>query len=827
MPNLLGYFMVYPYDFESKIGFDSLREILIENCLSPMGKKEVELISFSNEFKTIKKNLELVNEMVSILQSGCNPPIDNINEISPYLIQIKVQGTWIAPDALLKISNFLRAIREIHDFFINAEKQKNEAIKYPALVNEFDLLELFPDIIKEIDRIVNKFGAIKDTASPELFSLRKNTETTRNSMSSMMRRIISIASSDGSIDKDISPTMRDGRLVIPVDAANKRQIKGIIHDRSATGKTIFIEPAEIVEIGNKIRELEMECMREERKILIELADYIRPFITGIIRSEKIVGKYDFIRAKALFAISINAHMPIIEKRSEIDWYHAVHPMLLLTLRKHGKDVVPLNLQLNRQTHFLIISGPNAGGKSVTLKTVAIVQYMIQTGILPPLYSNSHVGIFDNIFIDIGDEQSIENDLSTYSSHLKNMKYFLKRATSKTLLLCDEMGSGTEPEIGGALAQAILAELSKSQCTGIVTTHYRNLKTFAKNEPGFINGAMLYDRQHLMPLFQLSVGDAGSSFAIEIASKIGLPTDVINSAKEIVGSDYINMDKYLLDIARDRHYWNSKRLNIREKERKLEQIEAQYENRIDELKKERNNILADARDSARKLLAESNARVERTIHEIKIAEAERERTKVVRKELEEYKKNIERENNIEEHKLLKSFNHKKEKHNRSKNTTHENKKENIFSIGDYVRMSDGGVVGKILGIQGNKAEVAFGALRTKIELSRLCTASKPKESTYTTILSANVSDDSRKRQLDFSTELDVRGMKVDEAIQAVTYFLDDAIQFSYSRVRILHGTGTGALRTALREMLNANTVVVSFHDEDVRFGGAGITIVNLS
>ncbi|MDE5924542.1 MAG: endonuclease MutS2, partial [Muribaculaceae bacterium] len=429
------------------------------------------------------------------------------------------------------------------------------------------------------------------------------------------------------------------RMVIPVEAAKKRSISGIVHDASATGKTVFIEPIEVVEAANRIRELEMEEHREEVEVLRAVAARLRPHVSAVASCCRILARLDFIRAKAIVAREVDGRMPHIERERIIEWYHAVHPQLLLTLRRHGKEVVPLSLTLDSKNRILIISGPNAGGKSVCLKTVGVVQYMMQCGMLPTVYENSHMGIFDNIFVDIGDEQSMESDLSTYSSHLKNMKFFLQHCSAKTLILADEMGSGTEPQIGGALAQAILERLSHTRCLGIVTTHYQNLKTFAGESEGFINGAMLYDRQHLQPSFQLSVGNPGSSFAVEIARKIGLDNGVIAKAQEIVGSDYVNLDKYLLDIARDRRYWQNKRQNIKEKESRLDGLLSLYEDKADDLKSQRNAILHEAKAEAKEILATANARIERTIREIREAAAEKEATKKIRTEFDAYKKSV--------------------------------------------------------------------------------------------------------------------------------------------------------------------------------------------
>ncbi|MBQ2400112.1 MAG: Smr/MutS family protein, partial [Muribaculaceae bacterium] len=508
-----------------------------------------------------------------------------------------------------------------------------------------------------------------------------------------------------------------------------------------------------------------------------------------------------------------------------EWYHAVHPILLHSFKQQNRKVVPLDIKLDKVNRLLIISGPNAGGKSVCLKTVGIVQYMMQCGMLPPVYSNSHMGLFDKIFIDIGDEQSIENDLSTYSSHLKNMKFFMNNCGKRTLILVDEMGSGTEPQIGGALAQAIISELNKSEVMGIVTTHYQNLKTFADSTDGLINGAMLYDRQNMQPLFQLSVGNAGSSFAIEIARKIGIPSNVIANAESIVGSDYINMDKFLLDIARDKRYWSNKRLSIKEKEHKLDELLSKYDTKLTELKSQRTEILSQAKREASEILSTTNAQVERTIHEIRKSQAEKEKTKQVRKELEDYKKQVQEQAEV----VPELFKEQTKKKDKIKVATPPQPKKDALSSGDYVRMSDGGVVGKILSIQGKKAEVVFGSLRTFVDMAKLVKATKPKEtiSTQVSSVSKSTSDSSRKRQLAFSTEIDLRGMRVDEALQAMVYFLDDAVQFNASRLRILHGTGTGALKVAIRQLLKTNPNVSSFADEDVRFGGAGITVVNLN
>jgi len=826
--------MIYPSDFESKIGFDHLRECVSEKCQSAMGKEEVSQMTFSSDFSFIEKALGCVDEMMHIISENRPLPLGNIYDVLPYLNEIKADGSYMSAQRLYKVMMMLSMMSELVNFFKSVRDLELNSTPYPFLDEEFSSITVFPVLVSEIDRCVNKFGEIKDTASPELYEVRGRIKEASGSMQRAMRRVLDRAVENGIVEKDAAPSIRDGRMVIPVTSGNKRRIPGIVHDESATGKTVFIEPSEVVEAGNRLRELEMEERREIIAVLRGVANVIRPYIYDISESCRNIGRLDFIRAKALFAIDLGAQMPYIGNKQEIEWYHAVHPGLVLALRPQGRKVVPLNLTLGQDHRILIISGPNAGGKSVCLKTTAVVQYMMQCGMMPTLYSNSHMGIFKRIFIDIGDEQSFENDLSTYSSHLKNMKQFISHTDGQSLILADEMGSGTEPQIGGALAQAILHELGKSGCMGIVTTHYQNLKTFADTEPGFVNGAMLYDRQHLQPTFELSVGTPGSSFALDIATKIGLPQCVINQAKEIVGSDYVNLDKYLSEIARDRRYWSNKRQNIREKENKLDSLLLKYEETAGDLRAQRKAIINDARKEAKEILEGVNAKIERTILEIRRVEAEKEKTKELRRQMEEYKRNItDDQSDISSGKFSKMLSPLRHKSRRNHNktdvgeaTVSQETKE--FHPGDYVKLDNGTMSGKILSITGKKAEVAFGALRTIVDLSKLKSSSRPKESALSSSTSVSLSTaaESRQRQLNFRNEIDVRGMRADEALQAVTYFLDDAIQFCATRVRILHGTGHGILKTLIREQLSANGAVRHFEDEDVRFGGAGITVVDL-
>ncbi|MDE6272229.1 MAG: Smr/MutS family protein [Muribaculaceae bacterium] len=819
--------MIFPDTFENKIGFDKIRSLVEDKCLGPLAREEALKMSFSSDYNVVCRLLWQTDEMLKILNDSLELPLHDVSEAADALGDLRIEGSYLAPKKLYAILKMLIQSDEVRAFFARENSFK-------ALAKVTERLESYPHIISIINSAVNKFGEVKDSASDHLFEIRRSLRAAAGSMSKAMRRVLDRAVADGIIDKDTSASVRDGRLVIPVEAGKKRSISGIVHDSSATGKTVFIEPIEVVEASNRMRELEMEEQREIVEILKNISSQLRPYASDVAACCRILGRLDFIRAKALVAQEVDGRLPHMERERIIEWYHAVHPQLLMALKRQGKEVVPLSLTLDSKKRILIISGPNAGGKSVTLKTVGVIQYMTQCGMLPPVYENSHVGIFDNIFVDIGDEQSMESDLSTYSSHLRNMKFFLQHASPKTLILADEMGSGTEPQIGGALAQAILERLAKSGCLGIVTTHYQNLKTFAGETDGFINGAMLYDRQHLQPSFQLVVGQPGNSFAIEIARKIGLDGGVIEKAKDIVGSDYVNLDKYLLDVARDRRYWQNKRQNIKEKEARLDDLLSRYEDKADDLKSQRNAILHDAKAEAKEILASANARIEKAIREIREAQAAKEATKKIRNEFEAFKKSVteaEPENNSAIPEPLKELKHKSRR-NKEERLRHSEKQpvdtRTTFASGDFVKMKDGNVAGQIIKIEGKKAEVAFGALRTMVELSRLVPTSKPKESALNqkSGLSAATSSASRERQLNFKPEIDVRGMRGDEAVQAITYFLDDAVQFNARRLRILHGTGSGILKTLIRQQLNANTAVESFRDEDVRFGGAGITIVDL-
>jgi DNA mismatch repair protein MutS2 len=769
-------------------------------------------MSFSTDYDIVVNWLEQTEEFVRILHGDKEFPSGYFFDMRYSLQRIRPEGTWLDEKELFDLKRSLQTIHEIVRFFTPNTEKEQQAL-YPRLTWLVGDVIVFPLLINKIDAVLDKYGRIKDNASPELTHIRKEMSATMNSISRSLQSILRSAQSEGLVDKDVAPTMRDGRLMIPVATAYKRRIKGIVHDESASGKTVFIEPEVVVEANNRIRELEGEERREIIKILTVFTDIVRPSVPDILHSYTFMGEIDFIRAKALFAKDIHAVKPVMEKKQEVDWMRATHPLLYLSHRKQGKEVVPLDITLRENERLLIISGPNAGGKSVCLKTVGLLQYMLQCGLLIPVYENSHTGIFNKIFIDIGDEQSIENDLSTYSSHLTNMKFFVRNCDEKTLLLIDEFGSGTEPQIGGAIAEALLDRFNRNKSFGVITTHYQNLKHFAEEHEGVINGAMLYDRHQMQPLFKLSTGNPGSSFAIEIARKIGLPEDVISDASDKVGSEYVDMDKYLQDIVRDKQYWESKRYNIRQQEKKLEELTARYEKDLEVVSKQRKEILREAKEEAGRILLDANARIENTIREIKQAQAEKEQTRLVRRALDEFKTS-----------LLPT-----KENTRQTTTAKPILNRDIITVGDYVRLKGQTSAGTIMDIQGKQAVVAFGMIKSTVKLEQLEKVSKSqikKETQKSTFVSVQTADNMHNKKLNFKQEIDVRGMRGDEALQTVTWFVDDAILVGVSKVRILHGTGTGILRQLIRNYLQTVPGILSYHNEHVQFGGAGITVVEL-
>ena len=870
--------MIYPQNFENKIGFDEVRHILETHSLSPLGVERVTGMHFLKDARQLKEIQSQTREFLRIMEGEEDFPEQNFYDVRDAVKRIRVEGTYLDEQELFDLKRSLETIADIVRFLTRDEEgntitsvndnetgcsedetrpngeqpQQKVNVRYPALLKLTRHVMVFPQLIRRIGDILDKYGKIKDTASSELLRIRRELASIENSISRTLNGILRSAQQDGVVDKDVTPTMRDGRLVIPVAPALKRKIKGIVHDESATGKTVFIEPAEVVEANNRIRELESEERREIIRILQEFTALVRPYYSEIIKSYEFLAEIDFIRAKAHMAVQFKAITPEIKPYPIIDWYGAVHPLLALSLQRHNKAVVPLDIILNRHKRILIISGPNAGGKSVCLKTVGLLQYMLQCGLPVPLKECSTTGIFDSIFIDIGDEQSIENDLSTYSSHLLNMKNMMKYCGGTSLLLIDEFGGGTEPQIGGAIAEAVLKRFNQKKSFGVITTHYQNLKHFAEDHEGVVNGAMLYDRQHMQALFQLEIGNPGSSFAVEIARKIGIPEDVIAEASNLVGMEYINADKYLQDIMRDKRYWENKRQSIHQREKEMEKTIARYEAEITELQQSRKDILKQAKDEAAQLLQQSNAKIENTIKMIREVQAEKEKTRHARQELDDFKAKIDeieqkhqedkiarkmqqlmerkkRQAERKERKATEAANKKADEQLRNEQAAREAALRNKpLAVGDTVRIKGQTTVGEIEEIDGKNAIVTFGMMRTNVKADRLERATPPEKPVLkaNTYISKQTQDAVYEKKLSFKQDIDIRGMRGDEAIQAVTYFIDDAILLGISRVRILHGTGNGILRTLVRQYLQTVRAVSNYRDEHVQFGGAGITVVDI-
>lgn len=792
--------MLYPNNLEQKIGFDKVRGLLKQNCQSSIAKELIDAMSFSTSYEEVLYAVAGISQMRALIEEQHSLPLGTVSDLREPFAETRVIGTFLSTDDIVKVrDNITMAV------------QLNEALR--KLEPRFDLLQAkaredldFKAVLRQIDRLIDNFGNVKDNASAQLLEIRRNIMQTQSSLSRTLHHVLKKAQSEGLVEPDAAPTLRDGRLVLPVLSMNKRKLNGIVHDESATGKTVFIEPSAVVEANNRLRELHGEEQREVIRLLVEMTNTLRPYYPEILDLSLFIGEIDAMVAKARFAIATQAICPKIERKHiQLLWKKARHPLLQLSLEEQGRTIVPLDITLTPQERIILISGPNAGGKSVCLKTVALLQYMLQCGLPIPMDCDSTASLFSDIFIDIGDEQSIENDLSTYSSHLMNMKYFLRYANPKTLLLIDEFGTGTEPQIGGAIAEAVLETLHGKGCFGVITTHYTNLKHFATNTPGVVNGAMLFDRQHMQPLFALQIGTPGSSFAIEMARRIGLPNDVIQLASDKVGATHIDYDKSIQDAVRDQRYWQRKREQIKEQEKRIRAKEEEYDEALSQIKKLRKETLQQAKEEASQMLRTANATIERTIKDIRESEAQAEVVKQAREEVSRLKETLKP----------------------AEKTPDKNAKAASLTVGDMVRIKGQEVVGQVLALTDREAQVAFGAIKSNIALTRLERVSHRQIKQEKRQTDGNATSQLRDRQLRFKQQIDVRGMRVDEALDAVSYYVDDAAMIGVSQVRILHGTGTGALRQAIREYLQHVHAVRRFHDEHVQLGGAGITIVHFT
>ncbi len=824
--------MLYPQNIEVKLGFDKIRERLNELCVSTLGRNFVEKVRFSDNYDLIQRMIRQVDEMKNILQFEPTAfPSQNYLDVNYQLSKASIEGAFLTEEEFFNVKLSLRTIQECLRFF-----DKKEPEEFPQLrelvgsafmernkdeenIKQAQAPQLaIRSLLDSLDKIIDDRGKLKDNASSELQAIRKRMQVQENDLRKTLDRILKNARANGWISDDFSLTLRGGRMVIPIAAEHKRKIKGFVHDESDTGKTVFMEPTEVLEANNEIRELESAEKREIVRILMELTNQMRPHIPVLRKAYTFLGIIDFIRAKARLAIEVNGIAPLSINSQVVDWKNAVHPLLFLSFKKQGKTVKPLTIILNAENRILLISGPNAGGKSVTLKTLGLLQFMYQCGLLVPMAEHSTIGMFKNIFIDIGDEQSLENDLSTYSSHLTNMKHFLLNSDRKTLFLIDEFGTGTEPSLGGAIAESILEDLNKSGAYGAINTHYTNLKTFADKTEGITNGAMRYDAEHLEPMYELEIGKPGSSFAIEIAYKIGLPKAIIDKSKQKIGNQQVSFEKLLKELEIERKVFADKNIENALKQRKLDQLLEQYSSLKTYLDNEKKTILNTAKLQAKELVKNANQKIEATIKDIREQGADKLATKEIRLELQDFQDSLKVE------KLSVQSKPKEEKEIVEKDVIEVIEGE--ITVGSLVRIKGQEALGEVIGMRGKDAEVAIGDLKTTVKLNRLEKISrkefKQKTSSKTKVVGVDMND----KMMNFSFNLDLRGKRGDEALMEVDKFMNDALMLGQDELRIIHGKGDGILRTLIRNHLRGYKQVAKTQDEHADRGGAGVTLVSL-
>ena len=826
---------------EQKLGFEKIKEQLIVRCSTNYAKERVRTEKVSHNARTIGKRLALADEMRLICMFESSFPQNGYIDSIEFLKPLEIEFSSITLENMNKLYTFVENLKGVLNFFKGSKEGSYTNLKEMAAPITF-----FPEISRRIEGIVDRFGEVRDNASMELFNIRKSLREKEGSISRKIQAILRKAQEEGLADEEASVSVRDGRLLIPVSATNKRKLPGFVYDESATGKTVFIEPMEVVELNNQVRELMFAQQREILRILREFTDFLRPYLPELLDGARFIGEIDFIRAKALVALQMEAGKPIISEDGTLKIVKGRHPILEAALKKEKKQIVPLTLTLTPDKHILVISGPNAGGKSVCLKTVGILQYMFQWGLLVPASEVSEFRIFDDIFIDIGDEQSLENDLSTYSSHLTNMKEVLHKATDNSLVLIDEFGTGTEPTAGGAIALAILENIELKGVFGVITTHYTNLKFYAEKVNGAINGAMLFDVANIQPLYKLEVGLPGNSFAFELARKIGLPDHIIRVAEENAGTGYVDMEKQLRKISRNRKALDEKLARIKNTDKTLENITEKYEKELTDIQTVKKQLLAEAKREAQMIIEQANKKVEATIKEIKEAQAEKERTKAARKELEEFNRTLEQEKRSEsdlkiEAKMNKLLERKKKKEERLQKQGQKGnapqpqqtaavqpvKKE--LKVGDKVKIKGGDLIGEVMQVGGSWVNVAVGSIISKVQKSNVEHISNNEFNNAVKNLPKQMSSHSEsisQRKLDFKPNIDIRGERLMEALEIVSRFIDDALMVGIGEVKILHGKGNGILKEEIRKYLKTVPGVISCKDEDIQFGGSGITVVKL-
>jgi DNA mismatch repair protein MutS2 len=824
--------MIYPHNFEQKVGFDQIRMLISEACVSPMGKAFVEKIRFSPKKEVIEKLLTQSNEFMHILTFGQRFPTNDYFDLRTEIARLKTPGTYIEQEALFDFKASLTTINEVLLFF----KDSDEDL-YPELKKITSQVYIPQDLLNKAEKIIDDKGDIRDNASPNLNEIRNKLNQKGRQVLKEIKKTFEQAKKSGWVADNSEITIRNGRSVIPMRASDKRAIGGFIHDESSTGQTVFVEPAASFELSNQIRELENEERREIIRILISFTDDLRPYIQDLISAYRFLGMMDFIRAKASFSLRINASSPIISNAQSLEIKNAFHPLLWLSHSKQDKEVIPLDLSLNEENRILLISGPNAGGKSVCLKTTGLLQYMLQCGLPIPVSPNSEMRLFQNLFIDIGDEQSLENDLSTYSSHLLNMKHFMQNANEKTLFLIDEFGTGTEPQLGGAIAEATLELLNEKKAFGLITTHYSNLKVAADKNEGLINGAMLFDSKEMRPLYKLQVGTPGSSFAFEIAKKIGFPKHVLIRAKKKSGGKHVRFDQQLQQLETDKIMLQKQQQKVDSVDDQLSKTVEKYTNLLRDLEKSKKQIMADAKVEALKIIEGSNKAVEKTIREIKESQAEKSKTREIREELELTKaelKGIARKKK-EDRKVGEKSRNLDSRRRKSENVPKpgktivrpqiEIKTSKIPVVGDYVRVKDTDICGQLISVSGDDAVVNVNDIKLKTSLEKLERTQKPntKPRPYKSAFSGIISD-INKKAANFKLTLDLRGKRADEAISELQKYIDEALIISVKEVSILHGTGNGILRPIIREYLDTVDEIKYFGNAPVDQGGSGITLI---
>lgn len=842
--------LIYPKNFEEKIGFRAIVELLRQECISSLGQKHVLKLRFLNDFDTLRERLEETNEFKRVLMLEANFPCTDYIDLSEELKRISIEGSFISLEGLSDLQASYFTLLQIINYINVLDDEL-----YPRLKHLSATIVLPLQIPIEIKRLLDDKGVIRDSASENLKDIRLKIRKKQGETQKYIRRYLSEAKKEGWVSEDAETTVRNERLVIPMMASHKRKIKGFIHDVSTTGQTVFIEPEEIFNLNNEIMDLFNDERLEIISILKEFSSFIRPHIPILQQAYYFMGIIDFIRAKAKLALKLNAGIPILNRNPRIQWKEARHPLLFLSLERQNKKIVPLDLHMNEGERILIISGPNAGGKSVCLKTVGLLQYMLQCGLAVSMSEQSEVGMFEDIFVDIGDEQSIENDLSTYSSHLNNMRILLENASNKSLFLADELGSGTEPQVGGAIAEAILEKINQKESYGVVTTHYTNLKLLAQNIPSIVNAAMLFDIKKLQPLYVLKKGSPGSSFAFEMAKNIGLPSEILVSASEKTGSEHLNFEEQLQQLEVDKKWMDQAKKEWLMADDLLAETLAKYTKLKEELEKSKNEILRDAKIQAKQIVQNANAIVERTIREIKEQQAEKEATQKLRLYMGAEINTL----TNEPHSSSTSMRTEKAKNTSAKlrekvkfSLSESNGKSigayfdkgnkplsllreeahaqfSKIDIGDFVRMRGQKEVAEVLEIKGDMALLAFDFMQMKIPLEQLEKVqrhktekgNKPKANSGGSIFK-NINE----QKADFSFRIDLRGMRATEAEERIQKLLDDAVLYGEKHLEVLHGKGNGVLRNLCRSCLQKNSTVANFKDQCLELGGSGVTVVEM-